>query len=909
MKKIAFGKQSAGRQSTGRQSAILEDLEKLNSIESISSAQIDELIGALMYVPFKQYLLCLRVGIKAEDATSILLKRLAEDIFEKTPFTEMRLRSGLTETALQETVQQPVMLIAKSLFKVSKNEKGEISDLKTATLLYENDETTIKNYLSENEFVILTNFKEVYIFGREATTEFAPLQSLSMIDLVEKSNEKNSLFAIAQSFETIENQEIILKNFTKTLEKLVGQKNINAILFVKYLESEGLVPYQFLIHLYTESKHLWENHGETIVFEQFANTLNNWLLANYALEESISLTDFTYQDFEKLLLKNNEKIKNFADYNYRKINHFVLGKAFENARGSSNDFTEEVYDALCQHLIRQLFEKQVDKIIEKIEKNDLKKAKILFETLSKTSIINPFCGYGIVLAHLLKLIFEQYQRINNQIDSVLDTHQNLLDKDENYKKLAVFKEELGLNNLRKLISDIVANQLFVGKDNSSENNKIAKLTTYLSAIHLAPSVFHFRKPMPEEEKTAFQKFTHAHSLSALLTLIPLQRWKKEGKNLITSFLDQVDENGFLFLALPAEVLFNENEVEIRQQLWSEHTLHEVWLTEQGQVKYALLTVQIKKPAKNHHFKLTNFPASLEESSIEYDYQLIKGFSPDKFSLIEFSDRLDYQICSKLRAKRSTFAESGYQFKTEFKISTDTHFFVRAQEEGTLPLYEAKMTDSYTLTGEAKYFIPKEKAHTQLLAKEINQLKKRFELSQKNYELIGIFNEQGFLLDYQCERLVVKGDRANLSATLIPAHTFVDNSLLYLSNLSYERSDKSLIQRVLPTEEVLFLLALLNSWTLSFYSQKIGLADIHFLPLPTKIDAAIKKEIIEKSFAMLSNQNDYVIFNELRKKLGFSNVPSLQNALYSDFRLELESLIAQGLYGLNEDEFVAIKAGI
>jgi hypothetical protein len=901
-----------GKQRAGRQSAILLDLEKLNHIESMSLAKANELIGLLMYQPFKQYLLCLCVGVKAEDATAILLKRLVEDIFEKTPFSEMRLRSGLIETALQETVYQPVILIAKSLFKVSKNEKGEINDLKTIALQYENDETTIRNYLSENEFVILTNFKEVFIFDRKAKAEFVPLQHLSITDLIEKSNEHDSLSAVARSFETNENQEVILKNFTKTIEKLVGQKNVNALLFIKYLESEGLVPYQFLMHLYTESKNLWTNHGENFIFEQFINTINQWLSMNYALDEPINPTNFDYQDFEKLFLLPSERIKNLADHNYHQISPFVLGKVFENVMGSSNDFSEEIYEILCQNLIRQLFEKQVDKIIEKIEKNDFKRAKILFETLFKLTIVNPLCSCGIGIANLLKYIFEQYQRIDNQIDKILDKNENLLDKDKNYQQLAIFKEELGFTNLRKLISNILVHHLFVEQHNPSASNAIAKLTTYISAIKLVPHAFHFRKLMPQEEKIAFQKFKHLSSVdsfSALIALISPNHWKREGKDLIIKFLSQLQENGLLLLALPAEVLFNENDIENRHKLLIEHTLYEIVLIQQGFVKYALLTIQIKKPTKNHTFNLITFPQDAQgERSIEYAHQLIKGFSPQKFNIIKFTDSLDYEICRKLRTKNITFSESGYNFKTEFKISNDIHFFARSQEEGMLGLYEAKMTDSYTLISESKYFIPREKAHTQLLAKEINQLKKRFDLSQKNYELIGIFNEQGFLLDYQCERLVVKNDMTYPSATLIPAHSFVDNSLLYLNNFGYERSDNSLIQKVLPTEDVLLVLALLNSWTLGFYRQKIGLGDIHCLPIPTKINTDLKKEIVAKSFIILYNQNDYQIFNALRKKLDLINVPHLPNALYSDFRLDLESLIAQSLYGLSEQEFEAIKQG-
>jgi hypothetical protein len=290
----------------------------------------------------------------------------------------MRLRGSLQETALQETVYQPVVLLAQSLFKVSKNEKGKISALKPEMLNHENYEFIIKNYLSENEFIILTNFKEVLIFDKEALSEFQPLQSLSFADLLKESIEKDSLFAIAKSFEKPDNQEILLKNFTKTIEKFVGQKNIENWLFACYLQSYALVPYHFLSHLYFENKKLWERQGEAVVFEQFSRTISNWLALHYAFSPENSLN---HSDFEKLLLSSSEKVKNLSGYNFRKINEFVLGKSFENVFGKNNDFPEEIYEALCQNLVEQLFENQISIIYKEIEKGNWKKAKQLFQIL------------------------------------------------------------------------------------------------------------------------------------------------------------------------------------------------------------------------------------------------------------------------------------------------------------------------------------------------------------------------------------------------------------------------------------------------------------------------------------------------------------------------------------------------
>jgi hypothetical protein len=931
--------------------SILADLEKLFAQTSISAKQIDKLVDSLAYTPFKQHLLCLKVGVKAEDATTILLKKLAEDIFEKTPFAEMRLRSGISESALQETVNQPVLLIAKSLFKASKNEKGDVTSLKLETLPIGNYESSISAYLSDNEFIVITNFKEIFIFDKEAIEDFKPMHQLGFGEFISLSTQKSSIAEILTSFESIENQEVILKSFSKTVEKLAKDKAIDELLFVKYLEHYGLLPHHFLEKLYIDNQQLWQSQKAEFVYEQFANILAKWLATFYAFQERNpqgfqNLAGLSPEDFERLIFAKNEKIKSLSDYNYRKINEYALGKAFENLYDTNNDFPEEIYDIFCEKIISQLFDNQIDKIIESIDKNHLKKAKQQFEEVQKIAILNPFFGSGILLSKLLKLIFKQYQRIGNQINIILDGKQNLLDKDENWQKLATFKEELGLNDLRKLIANLIQNQLFISfhdepqetiKKEQSHLLKIAKLNFYLSAIKLAPSAFHFKKPLPQEEKKAYAKFENylpptpskggdnAHNLnintsfSAIFFILPLEKWKnKEYKNLVFSYLNLFNENGFLSFAIPSALLFNEADKEIRELLLVKNTLLDMKLFEQGKTEWCLLHIQKKQPAKNQIFHLTipSNESANEHFTFEYKNDLIAGFSPTLFNLIPFNQLIDYQICIKIRGDYPTFAESGFHFKSEFKISNDSNFFLRSHEEGTLPLCEGKNIDSYTFSNDIKYFIPKEKAHTQLLSQEVNSLKKTFELSQKNYEIIGIFNDKGFLLNYQCERLVLKQIKSKQDkediiptnqcfiATLLPANTFVESNLLYLNNLFYQRNNESLIQEQLPVSELIFLLALINSFVLNFYSKQIQLQDVTYLPFP-QVNIDLKKQVIEKAWIVLYNQNNG-LFKDLGKALGVSSPSYLSNPIYSDLRLELEDLIAKEVFGLDAEEFEYLK---
>ncbi len=903
---------------------ILNDLEKLNDTESISLSEIDEWIGALSYTPLKQYLLCLKVGVKPDDATAILLKRLAEDFFGKMPLKEVRLKSGIAENVMQETVYQPVLLIAKSLFKASKDEKGEVISLKADLFTLENYEKSIISYLADNEFVILTNFRKVFIFDKEAIEEFQAIQQIDFEQFISLSTEKNSLADLAQSWHKEYESTYVIKQLNKTFKKFLQEEYqvqiAQKFIFIKHLENCNLLPTHFLKNLYAANLQLWDALGEEVVVRRFLQTISDFITSYYAFENEV-LGVFQRNWIEQVLgMQPSEKVKSLADYNYRKINEYALGKAFESLYAVGNDLPEEVYDFACESIIRHLFENQADKILENISKNNLKKAKQLWEEVQKISICHPLFESCIVLAKILKLIIKQYQRIVNHIDKILDESTSLLGKDENWKKLAHFKEEIGLNDWRKLTARIIYHQLFISNNPSEKSHQaqaninLLKLNLYLVAIKLASSAFHFKKSMPVEEKKAWTKlgndFVLPSSCSAVVCAIPYDQWKnKAHKELISQYMAQVNDSGFLALIIPSPLLFHEADKEVRQLLLIENTLLQVKFFEQEKTEWCFLQVQKKKPAKNQTF---SFILPTKEG-FAYKNELIGGFSPFAFHLIKFEQEVDYRICSKIKAQNPTLQEVGYIFKKEFKLSNDAHFFFRTPEEQTLPFCEGRMIEAYTYQNNPKYFIPREKAHTQLLSQEVNALKKRFNLSQKNYEIIGIFNEKGFLLDYESERLVIKlpttAQDRSMVAALLPSNTFAESNLLYLSNFSYSRNEKDLSQESVSQEDLLFLLALSNSFTLNFYIQKVGVVDIGYLPFPKwihrKDKQALKSQIVLQAFTILSNQNEH-IFHNLGKKIGVQNAPTITNPLYSDLRLSLESLIAREVFELSEEEFEYVK---
>lgn len=300
------------------------------------------------------------------------------------------------------------------------------------------------------------------------------------------------------------------------------------------------------------------------------------------------------------------------------------------------------------------------------------------------------------------------------------------------------------------------------------------------------------------------------------------------------------------------------------------------------------------------------PDDLRNEPIEYDVEMVKRFSPDNFSIMEFRGQNDYELCKKIRGKHKTLGESELQFRSEFHMTNDSHLYHREKKRDFLPLYEGKMIHQYISDYAPKnFYVDKQEGEKDLLDSAMFRVKRKFDLTEAEVKPIA---EKPLLLDYQNYRLVYRAiarstDERTIISSIIPKNIFIGHSMNHLVNYGWEKKGEEIQQVSVPFEQQIILLALLNSITLNYYmrnkvSANLTMNFMYELPTP----AAKKKQqaaIVELAFQLLWHFNEHELYEDLRKEL---NLEPKEKIDPIETRARLEILIARDLYGLSKEDW-------
>jgi hypothetical protein len=322
-------------------------------------------------------------------------------------------------------------------------------------------------------------------------------------------------------------------------------------------------------------------------------------------------------------------------------------------------------------------------------------------------------------------------------------------------------------------------------------------------------------------------------------------------------------------------------------------------------------VKGENPVANHAFDARFYlldPKDVFAPPIHYSVEMIRRFSPENFSIMEFRSETDYQLSGKIRGDNMLLKEHGYRLASELHMTNDSHFFRKLKGEraadGQLPLYEGKMIHQFDAKfAPGTYAVEVEELREELLRKEISRLarlvrevgppklegsatpKNRDELERTLRE---IFSQKKFRLHYECPRSVYReiGSSTNersIIATEVSSNVCLNNKLPYLSPLEFGLTEKGQIKQTeIGVGEARSFLALLNSLVLNYYirskiSTTLNMFYMYELPIP-KLTAAQKKKLADSAAKLLKNPHD---------------VPE---------RAGLEVLIARELYGLSLEDW-------
>ncbi len=106
-----------------------------------------------------------------------------------------------------------------------------------------------------------------------------------------------------------------------------------------------------------------------------------------------------------------------------------------------------------------------------------------------------------------------------------------------------------------------------------------------------------------------------------------------------------------------------------------------------------------------------------------------------------------------------------------------------------------------------------------------------------------------------------------------------------------------MQQLIPRDDVLYLLALLNSLALNYYirnkiSSHVSISFLYEMPIPMA-KAAQKTKIVELSRQLMLENDSKGYFSELGKKKKIDPVA---------VRAQIEAIVAKELYGLTKEDW-------
>jgi hypothetical protein len=287
-------------------------------------------------------------------------------------------------------------------------------------------------------------------------------------------------------------------------------------------------------------------------------------------------------------------------------------------------------------------------------------------------------------------------------------------------------------------------------------------------------------------------------------------------------------------------------------------------------------------------ELYNFPS---RAPIRISVDLVRRFSPDSLSVMEFKGDLDVQIAEKM-AKFPLLGEDvpgtwKLALTSEFNMTNDSHLFHQAPAPGRLPLYEGKMIHQFTHQwGKPKYWIDEAEARAALIGKK--------------------GKDTGQKLDYQSYRLGFRDVAANTNErtmimTMLPPNVFCNHKL-----------PTGVIKQsgTLDYLAELYVCALMNSFLLDFQFRQRVTTNLTFfivyqIPFP-RLKAG------DPYFAALASRAARLVcttpeYDDLARAVNLPAGAGVTEAVErATLRAEIDGLVAH-LYGLTEAEFVHVLA--
>lgn len=273
-------------------------------------------------------------------------------------------------------------------------------------------------------------------------------------------------------------------------------------------------------------------------------------------------------------------------------------------------------------------------------------------------------------------------------------------------------------------------------------------------------------------------------------------------------------------------------------------------------------------------------------------ELIRRFSPDTLSLMEFKCDTDIQIAEKVLQfpllRENLDGTWNFVLTNEFHMTNDSHLFKTSPKAGRLPLFEGKMIHQFDHRfADPKYWIDEAEARKAQLGKE---------------------RDTGQRLAYQKYRLAFRdvardSDERTMIATVLPPGVFCPHTMTLESILPNGEGLGSVVR--------LYLASLFNSFVADYLLRHRVTAHLSFflvysLPVPRLSHTG--QEILpfaSRAARLICTKHEFAeLWEEVMESSWSPESAAVKPGDRARLRAEIDGLVAH-LYHLTEEEFAHV----
>jgi len=510
---------------------IISELEKLTVKEVINVAGFFNYTDEFSYEPIKHYLKSIgEFNTKPESASHELFRVIVKDVLKYDAYGEVNLKGGFVDFVIRESVGNPILIELKPLFKLIKSK----NILKPEFVDFNEHKDQVLKYLKNNDYVILTNLQQSFLFSRNAIIDFEPFAEMSFAALLNSFVEYQNLW---DTIRRIEDQNIktdLDKTFFVDLKKWYKEFKeiqfinserfskeelivilLNKIIFIKTLDDWGLIQFNQLVDEYLDKKEKWGAKGSERILTRFFSEIEEYFdyfyntelfkvkFWDYVVKEKQN-TDKFLDIFETVLGLERWNLafgRGMLHYQYRLIDEDIFGKAYEtfiaeNKKDSGIYYTsKDITQYMAKRLVEQTFGPVIQEILINVDKNkpNFDEADRLMNSLAQIKIADTASGSGGFLIKVLREVYFCYQKIDDATSWINKISQdNLFDMPESFGITKDFRTKHFFSSPLKLISQIVLRHIYAS-DIDERAIETAKTNIWKEAIKLNPRIYNYKK--------------------------------------------------------------------------------------------------------------------------------------------------------------------------------------------------------------------------------------------------------------------------------------------------------------------------------------------------------------------------------------------------------------------------------